>query len=122
MKCPALQLTHTSWPIGSGTPCPASDCTFSDYLSCDQPYSVPLALHEGPCAEGPLAMPLRHVILNSDIFSQDGVPETGVSVAFTVRAMDAGPILAQVRFQVMMSTKVLTAMASSRATWFGQGA
>ena len=26
---------------------------------------------------------------------QDGVPETGVSVAFTVRAMDAGSILAQ---------------------------
>ena len=31
---------------------------------------------------------------------QDGVAETGVSVAFTVRAMDAGPILAQRRVQV----------------------
>ena len=26
---------------------------------------------------------------------QDGVKETGVSIAFTVRAMDAGPVLAQ---------------------------
>ena len=31
---------------------------------------------------------------------QDGVKETGVSVAFTVRAMDAGPILAQERVAV----------------------
>ena len=28
-------------------------------------------------------------------FEQDGVKETGVSVAFTVKAMDAGPILVQ---------------------------
>ena len=32
--------------------------------------------------------------------SQDGVQETGVSVAFTVRAMDAGPVLAQERVAV----------------------
>jgi hypothetical protein len=31
---------------------------------------------------------------------QDGVQETGVSVAFTVRAMDAGPVLAQERVAV----------------------
>lgn len=31
---------------------------------------------------------------------QDGVKETGVSVAFTVRAMDAGPVLAQSRVSV----------------------
>ena len=31
---------------------------------------------------------------------QDGVKETGVSVAFTVRAMDAGPILAQTKIPV----------------------
>ena len=31
---------------------------------------------------------------------QDGVGETGVSVAFTVRAMDAGPVLAQERVVV----------------------
>lgn len=31
---------------------------------------------------------------------QDGVTETGVSVAFTVRAMDAGPLLAQERVAV----------------------
>lgn len=31
---------------------------------------------------------------------QDGVSETGVSVAFTVRAMDAGPVLAQERVTV----------------------
>ena len=31
---------------------------------------------------------------------QDGVRETGVSVAFTVRAMDAGPVLAQERIAV----------------------
>lgn len=31
---------------------------------------------------------------------QHGVVETGVSVAFTVRAMDAGPILAQERIAV----------------------
>lgn len=31
---------------------------------------------------------------------QDGVSETGVSVAFTVRAMDAGPVLAQERVAV----------------------
>ena len=31
---------------------------------------------------------------------QDGVKETGVTVAFTVRAMDAGPILAQERVPV----------------------
>ena len=33
-------------------------------------------------------------------FLQDGVRETGVSVAFTVRAMDAGPVLAQERVNV----------------------
>ena len=31
---------------------------------------------------------------------QDSVKETGVSVAFTVRAMDAGPVLAQERVAV----------------------
>ena len=31
---------------------------------------------------------------------QDGVRETGVTVAFTVRAMDAGPVLAQERVEV----------------------
>ena len=31
---------------------------------------------------------------------QDGVAETGVSLAFTVRAMDAGPVLAQERVAV----------------------
>lgn len=31
---------------------------------------------------------------------QDGVRETGVTVAFTVRAMDAGPVLAQERVPV----------------------
>ena len=34
------------------------------------------------------------------ICTQEGVAETGVSVAFTVRAMDAGPVLAQERVQV----------------------
>ncbi|ESQ28690.1 hypothetical protein EUTSA_v10019000mg [Eutrema salsugineum] len=31
---------------------------------------------------------------------QDGVPETGVSLAFTVRKLDAGPVIASKRFQV----------------------
>lgn len=31
---------------------------------------------------------------------QDGVKETGVSLAFTVRALDAGPVIASERFQV----------------------
>ena len=31
---------------------------------------------------------------------QEGVAETGVSVAFTVRAMDAGPVLAQARVRI----------------------
>ena len=34
------------------------------------------------------------------ICTQEGVTETGVSVAFTVRAMDAGPVLAQEPVQV----------------------
>lgn len=32
--------------------------------------------------------------------TQDGVPTTGVSVAYTVRAMDAGPVLRQVAVAV----------------------
>lgn len=34
------------------------------------------------------------------LLRQDGVSETGVSVVFTVRAMDAGPVLAQQRVPV----------------------
>ncbi len=37
---------------------------------------------------------------NSGYLLQDGVRETGVTVAFTVRAMDAGPVLAQERVAV----------------------
>lgn len=37
---------------------------------------------------------------------QDGVAETGVTVAFTVLAMDAGPIIAQHRVPVDGSIKV----------------
>jgi methionyl-tRNA formyltransferase len=39
---------------------------------------------------------------------QDGVPETGVSLAFTVRKLDAGPVIASKRFQVDDLIKVFT--------------
>lgn len=39
---------------------------------------------------------------------QDGVPETGVSLAFTVRKLDAGPVIASKRFQVDDIIKVFT--------------
>lgn len=37
---------------------------------------------------------------------QDGVKETGVSLAFTVRALDAGPIIASEKIQVDDQIKV----------------
>lgn len=37
---------------------------------------------------------------------QDGVTESGVTVAFTVLAMDAGPIIAQQKVPVDNSVKV----------------
>ena len=50
-------------------------------------------------ANGPIA---RLFLMTCWVFGrpQDGVRETGVSVAFTVRAMDAGPVLAQERVAI----------------------
>ena len=38
--------------------------------------------------------------------NQDGVKETGVSVAYTVRALDAGPVIAHEKFEVDDQIKV----------------
>eukprot|EP00897_Mesotaenium_endlicherianum_P000917 jgi/Mesen1/10826/ME000093S10343 len=46
---------------------------------------------------------------------QDGMAETGVSVAFTVRAMDAGPIIASERVAVDLHVKV--GPSHTRASW-----
>lgn len=40
------------------------------------------------------------------LFNQDGVKETGVSLAFTVRALDAGPIIACQRMGIDDQIKV----------------
>lgn len=40
-------------------------------------------------------------------FIQDGVRETGVSLAFTVRALDAGPVIASQKIGVDDDIKVL---------------
>lgn len=38
---------------------------------------------------------------------QDGIRQTGVSLAFTVRQLDAGPVIACERIEVDDQTKVL---------------
>ena len=49
---------------------------------------------------------------------QDGLTHTGVSVAFTVRAMDAGPILAQAQVAVdpLIQTPDLLSLLFDRGT------
>lgn len=41
-----------------------------------------------------------------EFVNQDGVKETGVSLAFTVRALDAGPVIARERMEIEDQIKV----------------
>lgn len=44
-----------------------------------------------------------------NFFEQDGVTETGVSLAYTVRQLDAGPVISYEKVEIDDQIKVFTA-------------
>lgn len=54
-------------------------------------------------------------ILICGVMYQDGVKETGVSLAFTVRALDAGPVIASRRWEVDDRIKVVRVLGRKYA-------
>lgn len=57
-------------------------------------------------------------ILICGVVCQDGVQETGVSLAFTVRALDAGPVIASKRWEVDDRIKVVRVLGREYADMY----
>lgn len=56
--------------------------------------------------------PKKNIFRVVDPVLQDGVKETGVSLAFTVRALDSGPIISSHRMEIDDQIKVLVKLSS----------
>ncbi|KAK8498828.1 hypothetical protein V6N12_053050 [Hibiscus sabdariffa] len=88
-------------------------------------YNLGSIPHFGTVNIHPSLLPLYRGAAPVQRTLQDGVKETGVSLAFTVRALDAGPVIAREKVEVDDQIKVLEVqlpgkkVTSEAAFWNG---